>query len=297
MIDLNLLIIFDAVMAEGSVKKAALRLGMKAPAVSQSLTRLKDTIGAELFIRARDGLKPTPRATAMWDGVRTGLASITTSVSGDATFDPSTQERTIVLDLPSGSDALITPKLAARTALAPGLQFRISSSRAFNVLNDLRFGESWLALDYRQITEPAYRCELLTEQEFVLIARTGHPALDDGLTVDAFEQLPQVAVAAVRTTSVLPVTERLEAIGMTRRVKFTVPGLLSAVQMVAALDVVATLPLCTARLCAAWGDVEIHRLPFELAKAQFYMVWHQRFDGDPGHSWLRQTMREICAEF
>ncbi len=296
-LDLNLLVVFDAVMAEGSVKKAAQRLGMNPPAVSQSLGRLREVVDAELFIRAGHGLKPTPRASQMWTGVRSALGLIKTAVAGDATFDPQQELRTITLDLPAGADALIVPMLAKRTADAPGLQFRVSTARAFNVLNDLRFGESWLAFDFRQVTEPGYRCEVVTEQPVALMARRGHPALRDGLTIDLYQSLPQVAVASVRTTSILPVSERLEAVGMTRVVKFTVPGLLTAINLVAQSDIVCSLPICTVKHCQKFADLEMHALPFDVARMPFFMIWHERFDSDAAHMWFRETLRAICAEF
>lgn len=295
-LDLNLLIVFDAVMAEGSVKKAAERLGMNPPAVSQALGRLREAVDAELFIRSGHGLKPTPRATQMWSGVHNALGLIKSSVAGDATFDPQTERRTINLDVPAGADALIVPRLAQRTMNAPGLDFRVSSARAFNVLNDLRFGESWLAFDYRPITEPGYRCEMVTEQEIALMARRGHPALLGGLTRELYQSLPQVAVAAVRSTSMLPVTERLHAVGLTRIVKYTVPGLLGTVSIVANSDLVSSLPMCTLTHCQRFADIEIHQLPFKVAPMAFYMIWHERFEDDAGHTWLRQLLREICDE-
>ena len=295
-LDLNLLIVFDAVMAEGSAKQAAVRLGMNPPAVSQSLGRLRDAMGRDLFIRVGHGLRPTPYALNIWSGVRTALGLIKSSVAPEKAFDPAIETRTFMLDFPSGTDALITPELAARIATAKGLQFRISNARAFNVLNDLRFGDSWIAMDYRPITEPGYRCEMLTEQELVVVARKNFPALAKGLTRELYQELPQVAVATVRSTSVLPVNERLDAVGMTRIVKYAVPGLLSAVQMLAKLDVISSLPICTAKLCQEWGDLAIHKLPFEITKVPFYMVWHERFDSDAGHIWLRENIRDICSK-
>lgn len=295
-LDLNLLTIFDAVMAENSVKQAAARLNMNAPAVSQALGRLREAIGAELFIRAGHGLRPTPRAIQMWPGVRNALGLIKSVVSDSGAFDPMTAKSTVLLDLPPGTDALVTPKLAMRVANAPGLQFRISSARAINVLNDLRFGDSWIACDYRPVIEPGYRCEQVTEQDLVLVTRSQHPALVHGLTAELYQSLPQVVVAAVRVPTVLPVNERLEALGMKRVIRFTVPGLLSMLQMLATLDLVATLPLCTARYMQTWADVQVYELPFDLPKVQFYMVWHERFDTDPAHMWVRRNIAEICAE-
>jgi DNA-binding transcriptional LysR family regulator len=296
-LDLNLLIVFDAVMAEGSVLAAGRRLGMKSPAVSQALGRMRQALGHELFTRSSHGLRPTPFATSLWPGVRQALDLIRTSLTDGQPFNPTTAKRTFLLDFPSGTDALITPKLAARVANAPGLQFRISNARAFNVMNDLRFGDSWVALDYRPITEPGFRCELLTEQPLVVISKLNHPALaPEGLTTRLFQDLPQVAVGAVRSTAVLPVNERLAALGMTRNVQFLVPGLLSLLQMVAQHDVIATLPHCTALLCRAWGEVEIHPFPFKISDVSMYLVWHDHFDADPGHIWLRETVRDIFQQ-
>jgi DNA-binding transcriptional LysR family regulator len=295
-LDLNLLLVFDAVMAEGSVKHAAARLNMNPPAVSQALSRLKDTLGAELFIRSGHGLRPTPRASKMWPSVRKALGLIDAVVVDGDVFDPATARSTMMLDLPAGLDGLITPKLAGRVAAAPGLQFRVASARAVNVLNDLRYGESWLACDYRPVNEPGFRCETLTEQDYVLLARKAHPGLKAGLTAALYQTLPQVTVSAIRATSVLPVNERLEALSISRIVKFNVPGLLSIIEIVSTLDLVTTLPRCVGTYVQQWANIEIHELPFKLPPVSFYMVWHERFDGDPAHIWLRQTIREIGAE-
>ena len=75
------------------------------------------------------------------------------------------------------------------------------------------------------------------------------------------------------------------------------PGLFSAMQMLKTLDVVASLPICTAKVCQDWGDFTIHKLPFELAKVPFYMVWHERFDGDAGHVWLWTISATSAASF
>lgn len=295
-LDLNLLVVFDAVMAEGSVKHAAVRLDMNPPAVSQSLSRLREAVGVELFIRAGQGLKPTPRARQMWERVHSALGLIKTSVAGDGPFDPTLDTRNIMIDLPSGGDELIMPRLAERIPEASGLQFRISNARAFNVLNDLRFGDSWLAFDYRQVTEPGYRCEMVTEQRIALMARRGHPALAKGLDKALYQKLPQVAVASVRSSTVLPVTELLQARGMKRFVRFTVPSLMTVVGLVAKSDLVASLPVCSIKHCQHFADFEVFALPFDLPKIPFFMIWHERFDEEAGHAWLRQMLREICAE-
>jgi DNA-binding transcriptional LysR family regulator len=295
-VDLNLLVVFDAVMAEGSVKDAAARLRMKSPAVSQALTRLKEAVGAELFIRIGHGLKPTQRAVDMWGGVRTALGLIKKSVAGDGTFNPVNEQRIFNIDLPTGTDSLVTHKLAQRIAGASGLRFLISNNRAINVLNDLRFGESALAFDYRPIIEAGYRCELVTEQDIVMIARKGHPELKKGLTRALYETLPHVAIASVRSMTELPVNERLSEIGMTRNVRYSVPGMISTLRLVNKFDCVVSVPRCTATLCTEWAEIEIYKLPFEIARMTLYMVWHERSDADASHIWLRQTFREICAE-
>lgn len=293
--DLNLLVVFDAVMAEGSVKKAAQRLGMKSPAVSQTLSRLRETIGDELFIRVRHGLKPTPRAMQMAEGIRAALTLIRGSLRGNGPFDPNSETRTILIDMPAGADALVMPELARRMAAAHGLEFRVSLSRAFNVLNDLRFGDCWLAMDYRPVAEPGYRCEKVSEQRIALIARPSHPLLRQGLTAELYSGLPHVALASARTTSVLPVNELLEASGLRRNVTYMVPSLAAVVEMVTTSDLVCSLPVCTIESARKWARLDVFELPFDVPKMPFYLVWHERFDSDTAHAWLRDLLRQICA--
>lgn len=295
-IDLNLLVVFDAVMAEGSVKRAAQRLEMKSPAVSQALSRLREAIGEELFIRARHGLRPTPRACQIWQGVRSALALIGNSVSGNGPFDPASEARAFVIDLPAGADTLIIPQLRRRLSGAPGLDFRVSLARAFNVLNDLRFGECWLALDFRPIAEPGYRCQKVTEQTIAMISRPGHPALTGGLTPELYQSLAHVALASARTTSVLPVNEMLEAVGYSRSVRYTVPSLLTIIDMVSTSDLVATLPRCTITYAEKYAKFDVFEIPFDVGAMPFYLIWHDRFDVDTAHIWLRQMIAAICAD-
>jgi LysR family transcriptional regulator, mexEF-oprN operon transcriptional activator len=151
-IDLNLLAVFDAIMVEGSLRGAAGRLKMNQPAVSQALTRLRKTVGDKLFERKGRGVVPTARAQEMARNIRPAMDLMRSALAAANVFEPEVENRTFLLDVPAGIDALTAPLLAQRLHEAPGLSFNIASARASRMATELRFGETHIALDYEPMT-------------------------------------------------------------------------------------------------------------------------------------------------
>ncbi|NKB16090.1 MAG: LysR family transcriptional regulator [Sphingomonadales bacterium] len=177
-LDLNLLAIFDAIMSERSLTKAGHRLGMTQSAVSHSLARLREVTGDTLFERTGRGVRPTQRALSMSGDVREALDRLRATLrprSGG--FCSKSTQRTFLLDIPAGIDSIIAPALAQRAVDSEGLSFRISGGRAKAIMQELRFGETWLALDYERPEAEGYRFEHLFEDPFVIISRRAMPRL------------------------------------------------------------------------------------------------------------------------
>jgi LysR family transcriptional activator for leuABCD operon len=295
-LDLNLLAIFDAVMSEGSLTKAGQRLGMTQSAVSHALARLREVTGDPLFERTGRGVRATPAAQAMYEKVRNALDVLRASVrSPCGIFSPESDDRTFVLDLPVGIDTVIAPALARRLSAGCRLRFRISGGRAGGLLSELRLGESWLALDYEIPDALGFRAERIIDDPFVLIARKGHPAFGkDAVTLEQFQMLPQVALTWSQERGPSPLTERLGALGIVRKVAFSVPSYSTVPALVEATDLVAALPRRLARQYQTHYGIELHSLPDVVPPMPVYMVWHESFDGDEGHTWLRHLLREVC---
>ncbi len=292
-LDLNLLAIFDMVMSERSLTRAGKRLGMTQSAVSHALSRLRDAAGDPLFERTGRGVRPTARAVEMSGEIREALDRLRATMRqrGDG-FCCHSAERTFLLDIPAGIEAILVPEIARRTAGAAGLRFRISGSRAQSIMHELRSGETWLALDYEPPQLPGYRSELLAEDTFVVMARRGNPLYGSGMPLADFEAIPQVAFAFRRELS--PVSQRYEACGVRRTIKYSLPSVVSVAMLVEATDMISVMPSKIARSLARCFALELHPCPVVFAPMPIYMVWHDGFDRDEGHVWLRGVLKDVC---
>lgn len=294
-LDLNLLSIFDTIMSERSLTKAGQRLGMTQSAVSHALARLREVTGDTLFERTGRGVRPTARAVEMAVDVREALDRLRATLRQKPTnFCSQSAERTFLLDIPAGIDTIIVPALAARAVPCRGLSFRISGGRAKSIMHELRYGETWLALDYETPEADGYCSELLLEDPYVLVARKNSPALSGQMSREAFEALEQVAFVWSREHGPSPLAQRLESHGLKRRVKYAVPSLVTVAAVVAASDLVGVLPLRVARGFQATYGLAMCACPFELPPMPIYMVWHESFDSDEGHVWLRGVLKGIA---
>lgn len=294
--DLNLLAVFDAIMTEGNLTRAGGRLGMTQSAVSHALARLREMTSDPLFERTRRGVRPTPRAIEMSESVHRALDLIRASLSSPRVFDPATARQTFLLDLPAGVDAIIVPRLVEKLKEAPGIDLRISSGRASSIRNELRYGETYLALDFQKVERDGYRAEQVYSDPFVVIARAGHPALQRGLTRDAYQDLGHVAVFWSREATSSPVTDNLTRQQIRRPIRLTVPTLATMLDVVETSDLLGSTWRGVAESFARTMDITVYETPFDMAPVPIYMVWHETFDSDSGHAWLRSVIIEICAE-
>lgn len=294
-LDLNLLAIFDAIMSERSLTKAGKRLGMTQSAVSHALARLREVTGDHLFERTGRGVRPTARATDMAVDVREALDQLRSTLRHKPpNFCSTSAVRRFLIDIPGGIDCVIGPALAAKVVDSPGLSFRISGGRAKSILHELRYGETWLAFDYEPADAAGYRTELLLEDPYVIVARPGNNLVSEKTTRQEFEELEQVAFMPEREQGPSPLSQRLERHGVKRRVKYAVPNLVSVAAVAAASDLVGMMPLRVARGLQSSFRLAMHPCPFELPPMPIYMVWHENFENDEGHIWLRGTLREIA---
>jgi DNA-binding transcriptional LysR family regulator len=292
--DLNLLAVFDAIMVEGSLRGAAVRLNMNQPAVSQALTRLRHSVGDKLFERAGRGVVPTARAQEMARSIRPAMDLMRSALAGANVFEPQLESRTFLLDVPAGIDSLTAPLLAKRLGEAPGLNFNISNARASRMANELRFGETHIALDYEPLGTEGYRSELLFKDHFVVIGRDDHPGLVSGLSILAYQRLGHVAVSWGSGRRSSPLVRQLTAATISRKVRMTVPNLPSMLRVVSDSDLLgSTWRQVAVRSMRDVSGLRMYPMPFEMPPVPIYMVWHESFDNDAGHSWLRDVLRDV----
>lgn len=296
-IDLNLLPIFDAVMSERSVTAAGRRLGMSTSAVSHALARLRDLTGDELFEHDGRGVRPTEKAFAMARSVHEGIDQLQAALGhSDSSFDPATAARQFAVDIPATTQTIFVPPLVRSiTQAGPRLGVKIASERASAVLDELRYGDIELAIDYEAPRMSGLASEVVYAFEFALLARREHPILSHRkLTRTLFEQLGHVAMSWTRTDGHSPLAEHLAARGIRRDVRVRVGTLCVLPDIIEQSDLVVVLNRKVAEQFQDGRRLTTHQLPFKIGRIELLQVWHQRFEHDAGHRWLRETMKQVC---
>lgn len=299
-LDLNLLKIFEALMHERNLGRAAARLGKSATATSQALGRLRSFVGDPLFETSGRGMVPTQRALEMAPVVRTVLDQLNRSLRRESGFEPKTARRSFTIDIPVGGDFIIAPALLGYAARhAPDVTFVVVSDRSESLRQELRYGETALAVDYGPINGDGMRHELLYEDPFYVMSRRNHPVLSRGqdVTIEQLRRVDHVGLAWSRLRGDSPMQSRLTEVGLDRRFRILVPTLGAIPAVVEATDLVATMSERVVRHCSRRWALDMHPLGFRVQPLALYLVWHERFDGDPGHAWLRQAVREAASAF
>jgi len=302
--DLNLLRVFDAVMAEGSLTRAADTLAMTQPAVSHAMKRLREAVGEDLVTRTAHGVRPSSRAEQLWPRVRETLASLRDALAPDS-FDPRQDGVHFRLAMADASAALLSPALVhtiERERLAVSLRVLPLTTRDPRALLDA--GEADLAVGFfpeaitaivSQGQGSHLRHARLYDTRYVCAMRQGHPLAGQALSLDTFCDAHHLLVSFSGKPHGFT-DEALAALGRQRRIVLTVNQFFTAARVVARSDLLTVLPDGFAE-AAGFGDQLLTcELPLALAPVHVEMVWHLRHDADPAHRWLREQMRHAVLD-
>jgi DNA-binding transcriptional LysR family regulator len=290
-IDLNLLVMLEALVAERSVSNAARRLGLTQSAVSHALRRLRTTFNDELFVRSPDGMEPTLRAIEIADVTRAALEQIELTIDKSAAFDPATAVRSFNLRISEYVSSHLLQRLCPKLReQAPGIRINAAhftgDRREDEIVGDelhIRLGPS--------IARAAQdkRLRVLNER-FVVLMNKNNAARRKKMTLPLYASLSHVKVAGTIGSNVID--DALKLRGLHRNIVFNVPSWRDARHIVGSTDLVAAIP-------ARWAidkDNSPHcvTFPFPLPDITFAidLEWHPRFDRDPGQQWLRSQIAE-----
>jgi DNA-binding transcriptional LysR family regulator len=177
-LDLNLLVVFDAVMQERSATRAAEKLNMSQPAVSHALGRLRAALRDELFVRTPDGMVPTTQAERLAPSVRQALADLGAAIEGARPFEPQEVEQTFTVAVNNHAALVIAPLLAATIAReAPSVTLDLRASGTIDIAEHLDRGELDLALG--SLSSPGERFSdlRLFDDRFACVMRQDHPGV------------------------------------------------------------------------------------------------------------------------
>ena len=294
-LDLNLLRVFDALMQEGHLTRAAERLHLSQPAVSNALSRLREQLGEPLFVRNARGMTPTAQALALYGPVRAALRLLQDGLTPEAAFDPALAEQRFHLSMNDYAQFALLPSLLARVrAQAPRLLLQVEPDAADTLPTRLAAGTLDLAVDYLHFEAPELRYEALHQEELVVIARRGHTALSRGgraISLARYEAAQHVTIPP-RAGRGSPLEIVLGSAKVRRRVGLFVPGYLTIPSVVAQSDLLGTIPRRLAEASAASLPLSLVPLPFAMPPVQVSLIWHRQQDGNRGLQWLREQIKE-----
>ncbi len=296
-LDLNLLLALDALLEERHVTRAAERLGLSQPAVSNALGRLRDVFGDDLLVRGRAGMEPTPRALELAAPVRRLLRQAERLLESEAGFDPALCRRHFTVRMSDLLGHLVLPACIARIAAeAPSVAIDILHLPPAATLDALERDELDLALSMGLAHGASIRAQPLLPDHMVCVLRKGHPAAARLLTGERFLALRHVRVAISPTDSRF-VDDVLAAEGKRRQVAMTLPHWLVVPEVLRATDLAAVM---SSRLARAFVDrpgsgLVLRDVPFASSCFDWTLYWHARHDSNAAHAWLRRLVAEVVS--
>jgi len=294
--DLNLLPIFAALMEERSVTRAAQRVGMTQPALSNALARLRLMMQDQLFIRERYGLQPTPIALELAPVIADALARLDDAVLGQQDFDPGNAERVLTIAPNGYVEFVLVPAVVARLQeVAPGIKLRLTPYG--NDLAETGVVSGTTALVLGRIVDPPDNLVVqhVMDEGLACIVRADHPEVGDVITREQFERLKHVNVVPPGRMRA-GLFQALSQQQLRRDVAISVTNFFAVAEMVAVTNYCATLPRLICRRLAHDPRVKVLPAPVDLGTFPVEMAWHVRYRHDPAHRWLRSLIGDVARE-
>lgn len=296
-LDLNLLLTFDALFETRRVSLAAQRLKVSQPTVSFSLKKLRDFFADDLFVRTSTGMKPTPYAVQLQTPVRSVIEIVSQEVLKKPGFEARSAERRFTVSTSDIGELVFLPSLLkALIVSAPLASLRSVALSHRELPKALEDGEIDLALGYfPDLTVTGIKSQTLFEHPFTCLVRKDHPAVGEHLTLGQFMALDHLVVSQEgRSQEIFEKT--MTELGLQRRILLHLPHFMSVPYMIAATDMISTVPLAVGRAFAGWSDVRLVKPPIEIPKIPLRQYWHRRSHNDPAVTWFRGIVADSLLD-
>jgi DNA-binding transcriptional LysR family regulator len=285
--DLNLLLVFDALMDERNVTRAAERLHLSQPAVSAALNRLRDAFADPLFVRMQRGVLPTPRAIELAHAVKGALGQVE-NIIDVRRFDPAHSEAVFRIGANDYAQlAVVVPLIRRLAEVAPNIRLEIATLGP-NLAEQLE--RQLIDFAITLFTEPpkGSHTAMLFRETYICAARKNHSGIGKTLSLDRFCNLPHIAVPSAGPRLADPVDEALAALGRKRRVMLKVPNFFILPRMLLDNDFIAVAP---ERLIQYFkSTLKALALPIEVPGFSMNLVWHERTHTGVAHAWMREQI-------
>lgn len=305
-LDLNLLRVFDEVMAERNLTRAARNLSITQPAVSNALRRLREVLGDELVRRSGAGVEPTPRALALWPTVRDALRQLQHTLA-PGEFDAGTADTTFLLAMADATAAELIPGLVQIAEKeAPAISLRVLPLTTRDPRRMLELEEVDMAVGYfpaviaslaargQSGVGVAFETQRLYLGQYVCVMRRDHPLAKSPLTLDDYCAARHLLVSfSGRPYGFIDQT--LGAMGRERRIVVTVNQFFTAGRVVANSDLLTVLPRHFVTVTGIDDQLVLRDLPFDQPPVHVDAIWHRRAQHGHAHEWLRTALLRSAA--
>jgi DNA-binding transcriptional LysR family regulator len=298
-LDLNLLKVLDALIAERNVTRAGERLGRSQPAVSNALQRLRRLLGDELLVRGRNGLVLTPRADAIREPLREAISLVESCFAGEAQFSPAKATGVFRLSTPDRlSLALVPPLLARLQRFAPNMALQVMTADRQQALDLLNEDRTDLALGWLDEKPSHLNAESMHEENLFCVFRRDHPILKRGMKFDIATVLsfPHLVVSATGQRTAI-FDDLLLRHGLRRHALVAVTNFTVVPHLLGSSNMIGVFTKLAADVFQKSFKLAKRPVPIDVGKISTKMVWHIRDDRDRKHVWLREQIKAVYRSF
>lgn len=291
-IDLNLLLVFDALYRHRTVIAASDELALSPSAFSHALNRLRNTLSDELFVRYGTGMQPTAKADQIAQGIRDALGSLSVTLGSTGPFKPLTSAMTFVFAATDFTAFALLPKLAATLEqAAPRLRIKVIYSTHRDSVDELAAGRVHFAVGFFEPGSSDGGLESIEgfTDEYVVAARADHPRLGKKLGIKQYLAERHVVVTPWSNEGSVIDAALLRA-GHRRDTAVQLPSLMTAPFVVASSDFIITMPRRIAQEFAPLLKLRLYPVPFETPGYTLKITYHRRHADAPAHHWMREQL-------
>ncbi len=293
-LDLNLLVVLDALFEEPTITRAAQRLRLSQPTVSAALAKLREVFGDELFVRTNGMMNPTPLAMNLQQAVSEVLRSIQTKILAKSGFEASTSRDTFTIAMSDIGEIEFLPGLIqGLQEAAPFCHVKTVTCNPEVLADAMDTGDIDLAIGYYpDLTTSVFKQQVLFSHSTTILVRAGHPEYADGITAGQYICAKHIAVEQhSRHHDVIE--DALTKQGIVRDVVLTVSHYVNVPALVAQSNLVATIATPLARRAVEHYPLVLHETPFEVPLREIKQLWHRRFDNGERLMWLRGLVTSL----
>jgi len=293
-VDLNLLVVLDAIYTEGGITKAARKLHLSQPAISHALSRLREMFGDPLFERQGQAMAPTPLARGIIEPVRRSLRNLEITLNQVARFDPATAQVKFTVAVRDVLEATLLPSLMERVAaLAPHIEVAAVRADRRELESELAMGTLDAAIDVLLLPLSEYiRHTPIAVDPLVVVARKDHPAVGKGLDLPTYLAQDHILASSRRAGPGLEDME-LGRQGLQRRIRLRCQHYFAACSVVSRTDLILTMPETYARIASQQFANQILPFPLAMPTLDAHLYWHANVEEEPANKWLRERVMEV----